>query len=213
MLKYMSILSLLGLVACGNGYKNLTVDQFESEMASGTVAIVDVRTPEEYTEGHLRDASNCDWKGEDFLQQMEKTYPKETSIAIYCRSGKRSADAAKALSKAGYTVYNMLGGYLAWTEAGKPTITYDVETFFTDSGKPVAITLIKHGSLAISYDGESIQVDPVSGLGKPTDYAVEFPKADIIMVTHEHGDHFDKDAIAALSEEGLTQMLTNARCA
>ena len=213
MLKYMSILSLLGLVACGNGYRNLTVDQFESETAGGAVAVVDVRTPEEYAEGHLRDASNCDWKSEDFLQQMERTYPKETPIAVYCRSGKRSADASKALSKAGYKVCNMLGGYLAWTEAGKPTITYDVETFFTESGKPVAITLIKHGSLAITYDGLSIQVDPVSGLGKPTDYAVEFPKADIIMVTHEHGDHFDKDAIAALSEEGVTQMVTNARCA
>ena len=216
MLKYMSILSLLGLVACGNGYKNLTVDQFETETASGSVAIVDVRTPEEYAEGHLRDASNCDWKAEDFLQQMEKTYPKETPIAIYCRSGKRSADASKALSKVGYTVYNMLGGYLAWTEAGKPTITYDVEAFFTESGKPVAITLIKHGSLAISYDGLSIQVDPVSGLGKPTDYAVEFPKADIIIVTHEHRDHFDPEAIAGLTKLKydliVTSLITNMRC-
>ena len=216
MLKYMSILSLLGLVACGNGYKNLTVDQFETEMASGAVAIVDVRTPEEYAEGHLRDASNCDWKAEDFLQQMEKAYPKETPVAVYCRSGKRSADASKALSKAGYTVYNMLGGYLAWTEAGKSTITYDVETFFTDSGKPVAITLIKHGSLAISFDGQSIQIDPVSGLGKPTDYAVEFPKADIIIVTHEHGDHFDPGAIASLTKLQydiiVSTLVTNMRC-
>ena len=88
----------------------------------------------------------------------------------------------------------------------------NVETFRTDSGKPVAITLIKHGSLAISYKGLSIQVDPVSGLGKPTDYATEFPKADVILVTHEHGDHFDKEAIGALTKEG-TLMVTNARCA
>ena len=213
MLKYMSILSLLGLVACGNGYRNLTVDQFESETASGAVAVVDVRTPEEYAEGHLRDASNCDWKAVDFLQQMEKAYPKGTPLAVYCRSGKRSADASKALTKAGYTVFNMLGGYLAWTEAGKPTVTYDVETFFTDSGNPVGITLIKHGSLAISYKGKSIQVDPVGKYGKPTDYSSEFPKASVILVTHEHGDHFDKDAIAALSQEGSTQVITNARCA
>ena len=88
----------------------------------------------------------------------------------------------------------------------------NVETFRTDSGKPVAITLIKHGSLAISYKGLSIQVDPVSGLGKPTDYATEFPKADVILVTHEHGDHFDKEAIGALTKE-RTLMVTNARCA
>lgn len=88
----------------------------------------------------------------------------------------------------------------------------NVETFRTDGGKSVDITLIKHGSLAISYRGLSIQVDPVSGLGKPTDYAVEFPKADVILVTHEHGDHFDPEAIGALTKEG-TLLVTNARCA
>ena len=89
---------------------------------------------------------------------------------------------------------------------------YQIEHFLTDSGKPVDITLIKHGSLEIRYDGLSIQIDPVSGLGKPTDYAREFPKADVILITHEHGDHLDKDAVAALRKEG-TVLVTNSRCA
>lgn len=89
---------------------------------------------------------------------------------------------------------------------------YAVETFYTRHGDPVEITLIKHASLAISYKGATLQVDPVAGYGKPTDYATEFPKADIILVTHEHGDHFDKDAIAALTEEGKTQFISNDRC-
>ena len=89
---------------------------------------------------------------------------------------------------------------------------YEVETFQTKSGKPLAITLIKHGSLEIYYDGLSFQVDPVSGLGKPTDYAAEFPKADFILVTHEHGDHYDPTALDALQGEN-TQLITNARCA
>ena len=84
---------------------------------------------------------------------------------------------------------------------------YEVETFQTRSGKPLAITLIKHGSLEIYYDGLSIQVDPVSGLGKPTDYAAEFPKADYILVTHEHGDHYDPTALDALQGEN-TQLIT-----
>ena len=92
------------------------------------------------------------------------------------------------------------------------TARYEVETFQTKSGKPLAITLIKHGSLEIYYDGLSIQVDPVSGLGKPTDYAAEFPKADFILVTHEHGDHYDPTALDALQGEN-TQFITNARCA
>jgi L-ascorbate metabolism protein UlaG (beta-lactamase superfamily) len=94
---------------------------------------------------------------------------------------------------------------------GKPDKTpYEVETFYTKSGTPVTITLIKHGTLAISYKDKTIHIDPVSGYGKPTDYVKEFPKADVIIVTHEHGDHLDKDAIAALSEKGRTKLITNA---
>lgn len=212
-IRFTSILSLMGLIACGSGYKDLNINEFEEAVSNGSTALVDVRTPEEYAEGHLPGASNCDWKAEDFLSQMESAFPKGTPIAIYCRSGRRSAEAAAALSKAGYTVCNMLGGYLAWTEAGKPTTKYEVETFFTREGNPVAITLIKHGTLALSYKGKTIHADPVSGLGKPTDYAAEFPKADVILVTHEHGDHFDREAIAALYEEGKTRLITNARCA
>ena len=88
----------------------------------------------------------------------------------------------------------------------------EVETFNTPGGRQVAVTLVKHGSLAIAYDGLTIQVDPVSGLGKPTDYATEFPKADFIFVTHEHGDHYDPTALDALTGE-KTRFVTNARCA
>jgi len=204
---------LMSLTACGNGYKNLDIDEFEKITADGAIAVVDVRTAEEYAAGHLRWASNCDWYSSDFLAQIEESHPKSTHLAIYCRSGKRSAAAAKKLAKAGYKVYNMLGGYLAWSEAGKPTTTYEAETFFTESGTPVAVALIKHGTLAISYKGKTIQVDPVCGLGKPTDYATEFPKADAILITHEHGDHLDTDAIDALYEEGRTAIVTNASCA
>ena len=76
---------------------------------------------------------------------------------------------------------------------------YEAESFTTDSGLPVEITLIKHGSLEIRFNGRSIQVDPVAGYGKPTDYAAEFPKADLILITHEHGDHLDPEALKALS--------------
>ena len=76
---------------------------------------------------------------------------------------------------------------------------YEVERFRTASGAPVDITLIKHGTLAIYYKDITIQIDPVSGLGKPTDYAAEFPKADVILITHEHPDHLDSEAITALT--------------
>ena len=210
----MSIFSLLGLFACGSGSdKDLNINEFEALVEKGSVVLLDVRTPDEYAAGHLFGAANFDWNGDDFLPKIQAAFPAGTEIAVYCRSGRRSAAAAGKLSGAGYTVFNMRGGYLAWTAAGKRVNRYEVETFLTDGGLPVAITLIKHGSLALSYKGKTIQVDPVGGYGKPTDYAAEFPKADVILVTHEHGDHFDKEAIAALFEEGRTALVTNARCA
>ena len=72
------------------------------------------------------------------------------------------------------------------------------DEFTTKSGKKVRFTCIKHASMRIQYDGLEIQVDPVTDGAKPvTDYTV-YPKANIILVTHEHHDHFDSDAIAQL---------------
>lgn len=85
---------------------------------------------------------------------------------------------------------------------------YEVERFITDSGLPVDITLIKHGTLAVNYGDLWIQIDPVTKLGKTTDYAADFPKADFILITHEHGDHLDAEAIEALTKED-TKILLN----
>ena len=85
------------------------------------------------------------------------------------------------------------------------------DVYTTRSGKQVSFTFIKHASLEIKYDGLSIQIDPVQKLPPETDYS-RFGKADFIFVTHEHFDHFDTDAIAALSNE-QTKVVLNKRCA
>lgn len=117
----MSILSLLSLFGC-KGYADLKVDEFEKMLTEDkTVQLVDVRTPEEYAVGHLRGAVNIDWHADDFMDQAQAKLSKERPVMVYCRSGKRSAAAAAKLDRNGYKTYNLLGGYLAWTEAGKPT--------------------------------------------------------------------------------------------
>ena len=203
--------SLFGLFSCKAAYQNLDVQAF-SDAVSGGVSLIDVRTPEEYAEGHLRGAVNIDQSSAGFLTDVESLYGKSDPVYVYCRSGRRSADAAARLSKAGYQVVNLLGGILAWTEAGQPVTAYAVERFLTPGGAPIQITLIKHASLEIRYKGLSYQVDPVLDLGRPTDYAAEFPRADYILVTHEHGDHFDQGAIDVLRKDG-TAVVTNPRCA
>ena len=107
-------------------------------------------------------------------------------------------------------VVSLLG--LASCTQGKPAGKYEVEHFTAHDGSTIDITLIKHGSLEIRYGELSIQVDPVEEYGRATDYAADFPKADYILVTHEHGDHFDPSAIQDLTDEN-THLITNDRCA
>lgn len=74
------------------------------------------------------------------------------------------------------------------------------DTFTTPGGKTVEIQPLIHASIRIVYDGKEIEVDPVGTLGdRHTDYA-GMPKADIILVTHEHHDHLDPEAIKTLSK-------------
>lgn len=78
------------------------------------VILVDVRTPKEFNAGHMENALHIDWLGDSFMSEFEKI-DKDKTIYLYCRSGKRSANATKYLDSLGYKhVYNLKGGYIAW---------------------------------------------------------------------------------------------------
>lgn len=81
---------------------------------------------------------------------------------------------------------------------------FETDSFTTTDGKSLEITFIKHGSLAICFDGHPIYIDPVSAYA---DYST-LPKADVILITHEHHDHFDPQAITALATPH-TRIITN----
>lgn len=87
-----------------------------SQSELDNVFLVDVRTPDEFNAGHLDNALNIDWLGDSFPAEFEKIEKNQT-IYLYCRSGKRSADATKFLDSLGYkNVVNLEGGYIAWAE-------------------------------------------------------------------------------------------------
>jgi L-ascorbate metabolism protein UlaG (beta-lactamase superfamily) len=71
------------------------------------------------------------------------------------------------------------------------------EDTFKTAGGDLTITLIGHGTLMFTFSGKTIHVDPVSSYA---DYAT-LPKADLILITHEHGDHLDAKAIQAISTD------------
>ena len=72
------------------------------------------------------------------------------------------------------------------------------DTFTTPGGKTVVINHIKHASMHIEYDGRHIYVDPVGNTVQPqTDYSL-MPRAHIVLITHEHADHYDPIALPQL---------------
>ena len=93
------------------------VEEFSKVISKKKVRLIDVRTPKEYAEGHLKGAENIDVKAADFA---EKTKGMKGVVAVYCARGVRSLNAANRLSEQGCTVYNLDGGINAWKQAGKP---------------------------------------------------------------------------------------------
>jgi phage shock protein E len=76
--------------------------------------LLDVRTPQEYAAGHIEGAINCDFYDNDFADQLQKL-DKNRPVMLYCRSGARSAQAAKRMEAMGFAeLYDLRGGYLAW---------------------------------------------------------------------------------------------------
>ena len=80
--------------------------------------LIDVRTPDEYKEGHIKDFVNIDFFGSDFETQI-KELDKGKPIFLYCRSGNRSQQSQELLIKLGHKdVTDLKGGIDAWMEAG-----------------------------------------------------------------------------------------------
>jgi len=75
------------------------------------------------------------------------------------------------------------------------------------SGGDVGITFIGHGSLMLTYQDKVIHIDPFSSIG---DYNT-LPKADLILVTHEHGDHLDLNALVML-KKATTEIVISEKC-
>ena len=80
---------------------------------------------------------------------------------------------------------------------------FEEDIFDTSQGQ-LKITFMGHGTLMFTFGEKIIHVDPV---GQYADYS-QLPKADIILITHEHGDHLDPQAIAALRTDNTDIILT-----
>jgi len=97
-------------------------DLIEQEQGNPEFAIIDVRTPAEYADGHLENAVNIDYSADDFEDRIDEL-DKDKTYVIYCRSGVRSAGARDVMEEIGFDeVYNVLEGITGWTAAGFPVV-------------------------------------------------------------------------------------------
>lgn len=93
--------------------KTMPITELNPDNLSDAV-LVDVRTPEEYAEGHLNNSNNIDWYDSDFSEKIQ-LLSKDQKIYVYCKKGGRSAKAAQLMDSLGYTkVVDLTGGYDAW---------------------------------------------------------------------------------------------------
>ena len=108
-----AVLGMLLVTGCSSGSSTVsTVDaqSFLSAASQAGVTVIDVRTPEEFAAGHLDGAVNMNVEGPDFSAQIA-TLDTAGTVAIYCRSGRRSVVAAEQMAGAGFTsIVNLDGG-------------------------------------------------------------------------------------------------------
>jgi rhodanese-related sulfurtransferase len=87
-----------------------------------SLRILDVRTAEEYKEGHLEGAVLVPVQEKAFVEEVKKSIKPDEPVLVYCRSGGRSAKAVAMLREAGYTkLQELKGGITAWEAAKQPT--------------------------------------------------------------------------------------------
>jgi rhodanese-related sulfurtransferase len=117
------ILIAIQFTSCGQtDTKTLSVDSFKQSIADTSVVLLDVRTPEEYAEGHIAGAINIDYKNPDFATRVD-SLDKNRSYDLYCRSGHRSGESLKLMEEKGFTkVHHLEGGILKWQESGQPVV-------------------------------------------------------------------------------------------
>ena len=118
------LIMLCSLFGCSSaqtqGFKSLTVDEYAKVIEDTAIVRLDVRTAEEYADGHIANTINIDVLKDDFEKKAKATLPKDKVIAVNCRSGKRSKNAARILVKNGFKVIELDAGYNDWLAKGMP---------------------------------------------------------------------------------------------
>lgn len=104
-------------------YEDIGPEAFQAKIGMANSVLLDVRTPQEVSEGMLDGAMVLDYHWDQFGEALTKL-DKEQTVLVYCRSGGRSGRTMTKLKEMGFPeVYNLAGGITAWKAAGLPITT------------------------------------------------------------------------------------------
>ena len=107
-------------VSNNKGFVSVSPQQFADTIKQENVVVVDVRTVKEYETGHIEGAQNIVWDN-NFKASLQSTnLDKTKTLAVYCRSGRRSKAAANVLVEQGFRVVELDKGIIGWQQAGYP---------------------------------------------------------------------------------------------
>ena len=120
---FLTITAFMSLNACTADAQNaLAPAAFETKIATPNVQLDDVRTPQEFANGHLENAKNVNFNDAEFKQKIA-LLDKSKPIAVYCGVGGRSGKASKILVELGFKdITDLAGGITAWSAANKKVV-------------------------------------------------------------------------------------------
>lgn len=119
-LKAILLLLITGCVSAQNK-SSVNAAEFEKAIQAKDAQVVDVRSPEEYKDGHIKGSVLANWQDQPQFEEKIKSLDKNKPVYVYCLAGVRSGKAADVLVKNGFTkVVELDGGIKAWKAAGKP---------------------------------------------------------------------------------------------
>ncbi len=123
------------LIACGNNAETkepaqksekhqITSKEVVKLLANDkSIVIIDVRTPREFSQGHIKGAINVNISNRNFLENIKKLRKEDTNYLVYCRTKNRSNVAVKYMISNGFSaknIYQMMDGFSGWSANGLP---------------------------------------------------------------------------------------------
>lgn len=111
-------LFLILIVACketrSEQIRVVTAEEMQNILDLEEVQLIDVRTPEEFNDGHIKNAQNINFYSDTFEEDIFKL-DKSKPVILYCKSGRRSAACSEKLVEAGFVkIYDLKGGITQW---------------------------------------------------------------------------------------------------